>query len=309
MADRSPVARFLDPWTLVYERTYPHPIERVFEAVSTGEHLDAWFIPTCTVERRIGGACSFSWGGPPGSGGEPGTVTRFEPPHLIRYTLGHGAQGEQYLQFELETTADGTRLRFTQAFPQGSENPWRAGFAEGFHLSLGTLGKFLAGLYTRADKDAALAYLKDHPWGNADDTYWLPVYGELSRTQWPARHIRSDGARCQAVEAYLSALIVRSDDALAELRRCLADDVVFESGVETRKGPDEVLENLLNPRLAAVFADILSTEIVGATDTGVATARVRLFKPRTRFIGFDYAFELRDGRLTRIAPKLVSETE
>jgi hypothetical protein len=232
-------------------------------------------------------------------------VTAFDPPHLIRYTLAHGPQGEQYLQFELEATADGTRLRFTQAFPQGSENPWRAGFTQGFHLSLDHLARFLAGLWTRANMDAAFDYLKDHPWGNADNTYWLPVYGELIRTQWPARHLRSEGARCHAVEAYLSALIVRSDDALAELRRCLAEDVVFESGVETRKGPDEVLENLLNPRLAAAFADILSTEIAGATDSGSVTARVRLFKPRTGFLGFDYTFELREGRLTRILPMLV----
>jgi uncharacterized protein YndB with AHSA1/START domain len=317
VADEQPVARFLDPWTLVYERTYPHPIERVFDAVSTGEHLDAWFIPTCTIERKLGGACSFTWGGPAGSS-EAGVVTAFDPPYRIRYTLRQGPQGEQYLQFELEATNGGTRLRFTQAFPQGSENPWHPGFAAGYHQALDVLEKFVAGLWVRADMDAMRAYQKAHPSGKAGDIYWMPIYGELIRTQWPARHIRADGdPRCPAVEAYLSAIILRSEDAVTALRPHLADDVVHDSDIRwpsgeplevgRAKGPDGVLVAVRNPKLAAGYSHFVSTEIAGATRTGTVTARIA--KQHDPFIGFDHTFELRDGQLGRITVRFVRETE
>jgi uncharacterized protein YndB with AHSA1/START domain len=300
VADEQPVARFLDPWTLVYERTYPHPIERVFEAVSTGEHLDAWFIPTCTIERKVGGACSFTWGGPPGPG-HAGTVTHFDPPRLIRYTLRESPDDpEQYLQFELEATADGTRLRFTHAFRQGSPNPWRTGFTVGFHSSLGLLGKYLHGIWTRTDMDALLASFTEDSHDD-QDTYWKPIYGELIRTQWPAQHIRREGDEtCPAVEAYLSAIIRRSEDAIAALRSSLADDVVYEFQGTTAKGRDEVLEAVMDPKLAGPFSDFLSTEVDASTSTGTVAASVRMPQRGSRLIGFDYTFELRDRQLTRI---------
>jgi uncharacterized protein YndB with AHSA1/START domain len=298
-ADRSP-ARFLDPWTLVYERTYPHPIERVFEAVSTGEHLDAWFIPTCTVERKLGGACSFTWGGPAGST-EPGSVTVFDPPHRIRYAWrAPDGSDRPFIQFELEATRDGTLLRFTQAFIAGSPNPWRAGLGSGYHLSLDGLRKFLDGAWTRADMDAALA----QPEATPEDVHWMPIYGELIRTRWPAQHVRREGdPKCPAVEAYLAALMLRSEAALAALRPHLAEDVVFASAFETAKGPDAVLENVMNPRLASVMSDVYSTEVAGVAETGTARARVRFPKSPLGLTGFDYTFELREGQLMQISPR------
>jgi uncharacterized protein YndB with AHSA1/START domain len=60
----SPLAHFVDADTLVYDRRYPHPIERVWKAVSTGEHLDVWLFPVTRVEQRVGGRATFTWGGP-----------------------------------------------------------------------------------------------------------------------------------------------------------------------------------------------------------------------------------------------------
>ncbi len=306
MANDQAPAQFVDPWTLVYERTYPHPIERVFEAVSTGEHLDAWFIPTSTVERKVGGACSFTWGGPPGPG-HAGTVTHFDPPRLIRYTLREWPDDpEQYLQFELEATAEGTRLRFTHAFRQGSPNPWRTGFTTGFQSSLRTLGKYLQGIWTRADMDALLAGLKEKPDDDLEDAHWKSIHGELIRSQWPAQHIRREGdEKCPAVEAYLSAIIRRSEDAIEALRNSLADDVVYELQGTTLKGRDEVLEAVMDPKLAGPFSDFLSTEVDASSSPGLVTASVRMPQRGSRLIGFDYTFELRNRQLTRIAPKPV----
>src|SRR5438093_7474939 len=53
-----PLARFVDRDTLVYDRWYPHDINLVFEAISTGEHLDVWMLPEPRVERCLGGQCS-----------------------------------------------------------------------------------------------------------------------------------------------------------------------------------------------------------------------------------------------------------
>ena len=39
---QSSLASFVDRHTMVYDRWYPHDIALVFEAVSTGEHLDVW---------------------------------------------------------------------------------------------------------------------------------------------------------------------------------------------------------------------------------------------------------------------------
>jgi uncharacterized protein YndB with AHSA1/START domain len=64
MTDDPMLAVFLDRWTMQHERVYSHPIERVWEAVSTSEHLDVWLMPVSRVDARIGGRAAFSWGGP-----------------------------------------------------------------------------------------------------------------------------------------------------------------------------------------------------------------------------------------------------
>ena len=45
--------------TVRIERHYPHPIEKVWRAVTTPEHLDEWFPSPVEVELRPGGAMRF----------------------------------------------------------------------------------------------------------------------------------------------------------------------------------------------------------------------------------------------------------
>jgi uncharacterized protein YndB with AHSA1/START domain len=153
------LAVFLDRRTMRHERWYPHPIERVWEAVSSGAHLDAWLVPVCQVDARVGGRCSFSWGGP-SEAAEEGEVTVCDPPSAIQYTFG---DPRSFLRFDLETDGDGTRLRFTQSFrpgenddqpddaydgadrPAGPDTPWRPGFVAGFHSMLDQLDGYLRG--------------------------------------------------------------------------------------------------------------------------------------------------------------------
>src|SRR5436190_21663028 len=112
-----PLARFVDRDTLVYERRYPHDINLVFEAISTGEHLDVWMLPESRVERRRGGRCAFGWGGSTAEpGASHGTVTVYQPPTTIQYTLEDGAS---YLRFDLSADGDGTILHFTLHYLPG----------------------------------------------------------------------------------------------------------------------------------------------------------------------------------------------
>ncbi|HVV38442.1 MAG TPA: SRPBCC domain-containing protein [Acidimicrobiales bacterium] len=166
-----PLGEFADRHTLVWERRYPHPIEVVFEAVSTGEHLDAWMLPESRVERFEGGACAFGWGSPADDpAATRGTVTVFEPPTTVQYTFD-GASAHKgdasFMRFDLSSEGDSTRLVFTLHFlPAPDEAPmdypggdlpapgtaWRPGFCAGYHEFLDDLTAFLAGTLDAAAK-------------------------------------------------------------------------------------------------------------------------------------------------------------
>ena len=189
MAIEQPLAQFTDRHTLVYERHYPHEIELVFEAVSTGEHLDQWLLPESRVERFEGGACAFGWGSPADDpAATRGTVTVFDPPKTIHYAfVGDTAvKGDaSFMRFDLSPDGDGTRLLLTLHFlPAPDEQPmdypggdlpvpgtaWRPGFVGGYHDFLDDLFTFLRG---ELDADAKMAAIMqgDHPDAELTDAY------------------------------------------------------------------------------------------------------------------------------------------
>ena len=191
------LATFVDRDTMVYEREYAHPIERVWEAVSTGEHLDAWLLPTSRVERRLGGACSFTWGSPEGEpGASEGTVTVWEPPTAVQYTFADGS----WHRFDLIAVgAAATSLRFTLHFlpaPDavdddfaGGSYPvpgtaWQPGFLAGFHEMLDQRGGWLDGTWTLEANLAGLeAFLRDGP--SAEHLRLIDVYDSHVRATCP----------------------------------------------------------------------------------------------------------------------------
>ena len=149
------LATFDDRWTMRHTRTYPHPIERVWEAITTTDHLNRWLLPHGAVEPVEGGRCTFTWGGPRGSE-QVGLVREVSPPTGIVYDLD-----TSYLRFALEAVSpDATRLVFVHGFtpgahvepvdrpdgdqPAGPDSPWRPDFSQGFHVMLDALGILLA---------------------------------------------------------------------------------------------------------------------------------------------------------------------
>jgi uncharacterized protein YndB with AHSA1/START domain len=187
-------AVFVDRHTMRYDRRYPHPIELVWDAVSMGEHLDVWLLPITRVERRVGGRCSFTWGGDDEAQAQIGTVTECEPPRLITYTFEPPVS---FMRFALEPDGDGTLLHFTLHWPvpagshlepmdfpggdlpAGTDTAWRPGQLAGFHLMLDDLTGYLAGTFTAADRAAQLGM------DPARHEEWMAIYRTFVAEQCP----------------------------------------------------------------------------------------------------------------------------
>jgi uncharacterized protein YndB with AHSA1/START domain len=137
---RPDLARFIDRWTIEYVRVYPHPIERVWRAITDPKEFRAWFIRG-EIELRQGGSYRFeseNWTGP---------VLAIDPPRFIKF--GNRNEPAGYFQYELCEAEGGTRMRFVQHFPSDgayTENPddlggdlpvpgtpWAPGFVGGWH--------------------------------------------------------------------------------------------------------------------------------------------------------------------------------
>ncbi|MGH6985942.1 MAG: SRPBCC domain-containing protein [Caulobacteraceae bacterium] len=147
------LARFIDRWTIEYVRTYPHPIERVWRAITDPDEFRAWFIPG-RLDARVGGAYWF------GDGFE-GMIEAIEAPHFIRFGDGAGNPGSGgYFEYELTQVTGGTRMRFVQHFPPGGVyaetpddlggdlpggpgTPWKPGFVGGWHSFWEDLADYL----------------------------------------------------------------------------------------------------------------------------------------------------------------------
>lgn len=166
MADHQAFARFIDRWTIEYVRTYPHPIERVWRAISEAVEVSAWFW-TARFEPRAGAPYVF---------GEDdsdfrGVIAAVEPPHRLRFggPKPHGPSG--YFEFNLEPVERGTRLTFVQHsepgffrnsdwpidppdLEEGPGLPWRPGTLSGWHSALDCLGDYLGALRLEAQRAA-----------------------------------------------------------------------------------------------------------------------------------------------------------
>lgn len=142
--DDAGFGRFLDEATIQYVRVYPHPIERVWRAVTEPREIRAWFMPA-RIELRANGAWSF--------GGEDdwdGVISALDPPRFVRFEHGPRMPGGSagYFEYALEPIANGTRLTFTHHFPgaEGGLARESDGVAGGWHELFDSLGEWLDGV-------------------------------------------------------------------------------------------------------------------------------------------------------------------
>jgi uncharacterized protein YndB with AHSA1/START domain len=124
--------------TLRLERRYPHPIDKVWRAVTEPEHLAQWFPSPVELDLRPGGAMRFSLGGGEGGdGGTTGEVLEVDRPRRFAFLW----EGDR-LQLDLAPDGDGTRVVLLHSF---DDEPGGASFATGWEECLAVLHPLLAG--------------------------------------------------------------------------------------------------------------------------------------------------------------------
>ena len=119
-----------------FERLYPHPVDRVWMAITDPEELVAWFPSRAVIEPRVGGSVSFS--GDPYSDTLTGEVLAYDPPTRLAFTWG-----ENELHFELEEVGvSACRFVLTDFLDVTTA---AARNASGWTVCVGELDKLLAG--------------------------------------------------------------------------------------------------------------------------------------------------------------------
>jgi uncharacterized protein YndB with AHSA1/START domain len=137
-----------------FERTYAHPVDRVWTAISEPHELQRWFPSSVEIEPREGGEVRFS--GDPYADDTTGEVLAYEPPRRLAFTWG-----PDELHFTLESL-DGGRTRLTLVNVL-SERSTAARNAGGWHVCLAELVKVLDGVPSRGP--------------HSEDTEpWEPIY-------------------------------------------------------------------------------------------------------------------------------------
>jgi uncharacterized protein YndB with AHSA1/START domain len=142
---------------VTYKRYYHAPIELVFGAWSSPEHLQEWWGPdgftvtTKSMNFSSGGIWDFIMHGPDGRDYQNKIqFTEIKKPHLIHYKqLGHG-EDVKTVHFQsritFEEAGKGTNLTMEQVFPSIEELERVAknfGAIEGGKQHLGNLDKYL----------------------------------------------------------------------------------------------------------------------------------------------------------------------
>ncbi|MEV6156116.1 SRPBCC family protein [Nonomuraea sp. NPDC052129] len=119
-----------------FQRTYPHPIERVWRAVTEPGELTHWFPQNVTMDAREGGKIEFS--GDPHMDSITGTILVWDPPRCFAFTWG----GDE-LRLELAPDGAGgctfTLVNVIQAQDAAARN------AAGWAVCLAELDKVVAG--------------------------------------------------------------------------------------------------------------------------------------------------------------------
>ncbi|OAI40137.1 hypothetical protein AYO38_06410 [bacterium SCGC AG-212-C10] len=95
-------------YSLKYERTSKHPVERLWQAITTASDVSAWMGYPVTVDLRLGGEYRMDFRAT-GGGQMQCVICRVEPNRTFAYVHGHS-----YCEWSLEPAADGCRYTFVQ---------------------------------------------------------------------------------------------------------------------------------------------------------------------------------------------------
>ncbi|HYS41783.1 MAG TPA: SRPBCC family protein [Pseudonocardiaceae bacterium] len=122
-----------------FERTYPHPVSRLWAAITEPDELSHWFPSSVAMKQEVGATIEFT--GDPNTEQTTGTILVFDPPHRLAYTWG----GDE-LHFHLSPTGEDectlTLIDVVEAENAAARN------AAGWSVCLAELDKHIAGQIT-----------------------------------------------------------------------------------------------------------------------------------------------------------------
>jgi uncharacterized protein YndB with AHSA1/START domain len=150
-----------------FERSFSHPPEKVWRAITEPEHLAQWFPTTIEGERAAGAHLSFDF---PEAQAPPfeGEMLVFDPPRLMEMRWGPDT-----LRFELQPQQSGTRLVLLDTLDELGK---AARDGAGWHTCLAALSAHLDG---EPDSRAAM-----DSWGEVHPTY-VAEFGPAAATIGP----------------------------------------------------------------------------------------------------------------------------
>ena len=102
--------------TLSFERTFRHPVEAVWEAITDPEHLALWYMTEARLDPRPGGTIDYRSG--PARLHVTGKILAWEPPRVFEHEWNveprkDFPKGERsVVRWELTPVGEGTLLRF-----------------------------------------------------------------------------------------------------------------------------------------------------------------------------------------------------
>jgi len=124
-------------WTLRYERTFAHPVERVWRCLTEAEHRDAWFPQRIEGDLVAGGPLRFVDDPNIPEEGLAGRCVAVEAPWLLELEWG-----DDHLRIELRAEGDRTTMVFSDTI---AERRHAARTGAGWHLCLDALRGHLDG--------------------------------------------------------------------------------------------------------------------------------------------------------------------
>ncbi len=135
-----------DHATLTFERRYPHPIETVWETITSPEHLAQWYMSKARLEGRTGGSIDYVSG--VSQFHVTGKILTWDPPRVYEHEwnvepMKYLPNGERsVVRWELSPDGDGTILRLTH---RHLTEQTAGGFVSGSHVVLERLEQELDG--------------------------------------------------------------------------------------------------------------------------------------------------------------------
>jgi len=129
---------------LTFDRLLHHPVEAVWEAITTPAGIARWMQSTVEVEPRLGGRIHYLFQEGPHT--MTGEIVAWDPPHVFAFTWNEKETiGDSIVRFELSDDPAGCRLRLTHEMADSVD---ATQYASGWHWHLDGLDDAAGGVAT-----------------------------------------------------------------------------------------------------------------------------------------------------------------